>query len=476
MKPTIQIEMISVEDLIPYARNSRTHSDEQIAQIAASIREFGFTNPVLIGADNDIIAGHGRILAARKLGIEEAPCIRLGHLTPEQKRAYVLADNKLALNAGWDEALLRAELEALREDGFELDLIGFSKDELADIFDEGSKPDADPDSVKVEPPKISIAQPGEIYELIGPTGRRHRLLCGDSTRPEDVDRLMNGSRAHLVHTDPPYGVSYESDTLGGIQNDEKRDDDLVATLLLPALREAARVARDDAGFYIWHASTTRRDFEFAMQAAGLQERQYIIWVKPSFVLGRSDYHWQHEPCYYAGKAGQRPKFLGDRKQATVWRVMNAGAGGTVAVANGIRITNGIGAEVYIRSSAPKGKNVRLLRLHSGEALSLTTTSGSDAWEIELDPKSDYIHPTQKPIEIAQRAIRNHCETGDLVLDLFAGSGSTIVAAETLACLGYGMEKDPRFVDAIAGRWLRTFHSGKVVVDGKDKTKTYAPKA
>jgi len=461
MKKTA-IEHLPTKALTPYAKNARTHSPHQIQEICASIEKFGFTNPVLIDADNGIIAGHGRVMAAARLKLKEVPCIRLAHLTEDQKQAYIIADNKLALNAGWNEDLLRSEITELLEKGFDVGLTGFPQDELDALFAIEPETNGDPNGVTgeedEEPEKKPISKPGDVYEFTSADGKRiHRLVVGDSTSKEAVDTLMGTGKAQLVFTDPPYGVSYESTAQGKLQNDEKRDDDLAGKLLAPAIKQASRVAAQDAAFYIWHASTTRRDFEWAMNAAGLEEKQYLVWVKPSLVLGRSDYHWQHEPCYYAQKAGQKARYLGDRAQTTTWELENLQSNDTVSIEKGIRITDGDGNELFIQTKAPKAKKYRLFRMPKGQPIFLTgSIEGTDAWKCQLDPANEYIHPTQKPIGLAQKEIDNHLEENDIVLDLFGGSGSTLVAAETKRTQSRLMELDPKFADRIVRRFLETF--------------------
>ena len=305
----VKIEVIErkIEELIPYARNARTHSDKQIDQIAESIREFGFVNPVLAAEDGTIIAGHGRILAAKTLSMESVPVIELRHLSSKQRQALTLADNKISLNAAWNEELLRAELKDLEDAGYGVSLTGFSTDEFCKLFGlDASEGETEDDEIPpvAEPP---ITKPGDLW-LLG----EHRVLCGSATAASDMTKLMDGKKAALIFTDPPYGVSYEnsSGTFDQIAGDDLREDKLLNELLLPAFRFMVHHSNSDAAFYIWHASQTREDFSFAMRAAGLIERQYIIWAKPGLVLGRSDYHWSHEPCFYAAKQGSSPSFFG----------------------------------------------------------------------------------------------------------------------------------------------------------------------
>lgn len=308
-----QIEHLLVSSLIPYARNSRTHSDEQVSQIAGSIREFGFTNPVLIDADGTIIAGHGRVMAAKKLGLETVPCIRLRHLTPSQVRAYVIADNKLALNAGWDDQMLRSELESLQEDGFNMDLTGFSDEELAELLEpEVVEGETDPDQTP-EVPVEPITKLGDVW-ILG----NHRLMCGDSTNIESAKRLMDGELADLLITDPPYNVAYEGKTEERltIENDSMTNDEF-RQFLRDVYSTANSVMRDGAVFYIWHADSEGYNFRGACVDVEWKVRQCLVWNKNTLVLGRQDYHWKHEPCLYGWKDGAAHYWGNDRSQTTV---------------------------------------------------------------------------------------------------------------------------------------------------------------
>ena len=304
-----QITYKNVSDLIPYARNSRTHSDEQVSQIAASIKEFGFTNPILTDGENGIIAGHGRVLAAMKLSINEVPCIELSGMTDTQKRAYIIADNKLALNAGWDNELLAVEFKELDEAGFDVGLTGFSLDEIADLSpeeipagltDEDYVPDVQPDPVS----KI-----GDVW-LLG----KHRVMCGDSTSIDAVELLMGGSLADQLITDPPYNVAYVGKTKDAmtIQNDSMTDDQF-RQFLRDAFVAADAVMKQGAVFYIWHADSEGYNFRGAAKDSGWTVRQCLIWKKQSMVMGRQDYHWKHEPCLYGWKDGAGHLWATDRK-------------------------------------------------------------------------------------------------------------------------------------------------------------------
>lgn len=308
----MQIETVAVERLIPYARNSRTHSEAQVAQIAASIREFGFTNPVLIDADGGIIAGHGRVMGARALALTEVPCIRLGYLTEAQRRAYVIADNKLAANAGWDEEMLALELRDLIAEGYDVGLTGFELKEidalLADLDatkDGKTDPDAAP-PVQAE----AVSRPGDVWVM-----GRHRIMCGDSTSADQVQKLLGGGAPHLMVTDPPYGVEYDptrtSDNplkAGRVLNDDRAD-----------WREAWALFPGEVA-YVWYASMFSHVVLESLESCGFEHRAMIVWGKERFTLGRGHYHWQHEPAWYVVKKGATGHWNGGRSQATLWLI------------------------------------------------------------------------------------------------------------------------------------------------------------
>jgi hypothetical protein len=312
---SLQVESWPIDRLLPYAANARTHPAEQVAQIAGSIAEFGFNVPCLVDDRGVLIAGHGRILAAKRLGIDQVPVIRLGHLTDAQARAFRLADNRIALNAGWDGALLAAELERLREDGVGLDLLGFAEDELDKLLDGLDEGGASEEEDKVpEPPVQAVTSPGDLWVL-----GQHRLLCGDATTATHVQRLLDRAHPHLMVTDPPYGVEYNpawrneagvsaTARTGRVSNDDRAD-----------WREAWALFGGDVG-YVWHAGIHSRTVADSLEACGLTIRSQIVWAKPRFVLGRGDYHWQHEPCFYAVRKGATGHWQGARDQSTLWTI------------------------------------------------------------------------------------------------------------------------------------------------------------
>ena len=375
-----------VQELIPYVNNSRTHSEEQVNQICASINEFGFTNPLLIDEKGSIIAGHGRLMASKKLGMKKVPCIVLEGLTEAQKKAYIIADNKMALNAGWDEELLKIEIENLKELDFDFELTGFNVDELDDILCLNESEDAEEDDYDIVVPEEPKSKYGQIYKL-----GTHYLMCGDSTKLEDVEKLMGETKVDLLITDPPYNVAYEGKTKDAlkIQNDSM-DNDSFRQFLKDAFATADAVMKPGAVFYIWHADIEGYNFRGACYDNNWKVRQCIIWNKNTMVMGRQDYQWKHEPCLYGWKDGASHLWASDRKQTTV-----------------------------IDFNKPQ---------RNGE------------------------HPTMKPIGLFDYQIKNNTKPGDVVLDLFMGSGTTIMACEQNGRIAYGLELDPKYVDVIINRW------------------------
>lgn len=313
MKTTTQMTLVEIDKLIPYINNARTHSVEQINKLRSSLREFGFINPVIIDKDYGIIAGHGRVLAAKEEGIDKVPCVLVDYLTETQKKAYILADNRMALDAGWDEELLKLEIEALQGEDFDVGLIGFDEKDLADLFktDEEDVKDDDYDlTAALE--KAAFVEKGDVW-VVG----RHRLVCGDATNEEDVVKLMDGKKANLILIDPPYGVSFKSSSGLTIQNDSMKNDEFY-TFLLAAFKNMVAHLEPGGGAYVFHADTEGLNFRKAFIDAGLHLAGCCIWVKNSLVLGRSDYQWQHEPVLYGFLQNGKHKWFSDRKQTTIW--------------------------------------------------------------------------------------------------------------------------------------------------------------
>ena len=401
-----KIEWRSVETLIPYAKNARTHSDEQVAQIAGSIKEFGFNNPVLVDKENSVIAGHGRIMAARKLGMDKVPVVQLGHMTEAQRKAYVLADNRIALNSGWDTGMLSLELQDLKDD-IDLSLLGFDPDELDALLNpiEETEGLTDEDAVPDVPdePKTKL---GDIY-ILG----KHRLMCGDSTSIDDAEKLMDGLLADLVFTDPPYNVDYSgrgANNLGTIKNDNMSAEDF-EQFCRDIFTTYNAIMKPLACIYVCHpdsASAPKIAFEktFAEQ---FKKSSTIIWMKQSAGMGWQDYRAQHEPILYGWKEGKGSHFnAGDRTKTSIWKI------------------------------------------------------GRDA-------QSSYVHPTQKPVCLPEEAIINSSKGSDCVVDLFGGSGSTLIACEKTGRVNRSMELDPKYCDVIVARWEQ-FTGKKAVLSELEK--------
>ena len=382
-----KIEQWPTAKLIPYARNARTHSEDQVAQIAASIAEFGFTNPILAGSDGVIVAGHGRLAAAQKLGLELVPVVVLDHLTPIQRRALVIADNRIAENAGWDWDVLRVELDALRLEGFDLDITGFDADALA----AGDEPDFDDQTDEDAVPEVTetpISRPGDVW-IMG----QHRLLCGDATVAESYDRLMQGNAADMVFTDPPYNVNYANSAKDKMRGKDRAilNDNLGAgfyDFLLAALTPT--VAHCRGAIYVAMSSSELDTLQSAFRAAGGHWSTFIIWAKNTFTLGRADYQRQYEPILYGWPEGATRHWCGDRDQGDIWNIKK--------------------------------------------------------------PQKNDLHPTMKPVELVERAIRNSSRPGNVVLDPFGGSGTTLIAAEKSGRSARLIELDPKYVDVIVRRW------------------------
>ena len=387
MKTTTDMQLVPLEKLVPYVNNARTHSPEQVTKLRSSLREFGFINPVIIDRECSVIAGHGRILAAKEEGITEVPCVFVDYLTEAQKKAYILADNRMALDAGWDEELLRIEIESLQGVDFDVSLTGFGEDEIADLFaseEEKAAKDDDFDlSAALE--KASFVERGDIW-----TVGRHRLMCGDATNADDVAKLMDGKKANLIMTDPPYGVSFKSSDGLTIQNDSMKDEEFY-TFLLSAFRCMAEHLENGGSAYVFHADTEGLNFRKAFIDAGFHLAGVCIWVKNSLVLGRSDYQWQHEPVLFGWKKGGKHSWYSDRSQTTIWN--------------------------YDK------------------------------------PKRNKNHPTSKPLDLLGCPICNSSQENAVVIDTFGGSGSTMMACEQLNRICCTMELDEKYASVILRRYV-----------------------
>lgn len=371
----LKVEYRKVADLIPYARNARTHSDEQVSRIAGSIQEFGWTNPILVDGTNGILAGHGRLAAARKLGMSEVPVIELAGLSKTQKRAYILADNKLALDAGWDDELLKVELEELKLEGVELDHIGFSSEELDDLLTVDDSDDSDEPDIP-EPKPDPVSKRGDVWTL-----GVHRVMCGDSCSATDISKLVGGGRVNLYLTDPPYNVAYEGKTKDAltIENDSM-EDGAFRQFLVDAFSMADTVLEPGGVFYIWHADSEGYNFRGACRDVGWKVRECLIWNKNAFVLGRQDYQWKHEPCLYGWKDGASHEWYSDRSQTTVIdcdRPMRNGDHPTMKPVELFRY--------LMENSTKKGDSVLDSFGGSGTTLVAAEQTGRIAYLMELDP-------------------------------------------------------------------------------------------
>lgn len=421
MNTTTTLVMRPVSVLVPYAQNARQHSDEQVLQLRASLRAFGFVAPLLIDTQDNVLAGHGRLLAAKAEGLLDVPCVLVEHLTETQRRAYILADNRLAEQASWDAELVSLELQGLREAGFDLTLTGFDK---SDILLEESSDVVEDDTFDPTPPREPKAQRGQVYQL-----GRHRLMCGDATVPEDVATLMGGATADLLLTDPPYNVGIVSQTEAAltILNDDFKDPDDFCAFLKRAFSAALPVLEPGAGFYIWHADgASGWAFRDSCRAVGLQVRQCLVWVKQGATLGRQDYHWQHEPCLH-GQA--QPEDLPG---------MDRGDG-----------------EDFDHEACLYGWKDG--RPH------LWTSDRKQTTVLMFDrPTRSAEHPTMKPIKLLAYQICNSTRPGARVADFFGGSGSTLMASEQTGRVAYLIELDPGYVDVIIARW-ETYTGEKAVL-------------
>lgn len=401
MKTTTEMKLVPISKLVPYANNARTHSPTQVNKLRSSLREFGFINPIIIDRDYGVIAGHGRILAAKEECITEVPCVFADHLTEAQKKAYIIADNRMAMDAGWDEELLRVEIEALQAENFDPLLTGFDEKELSKLFDDGLNAKEDDFDVEAELQKPSFSKPGDVWTL-----GRHRLVCGDSTKADTYEVLLGDTKANLIITDPPYNVNYEG-SAGKIKNDNMASENFYQ-FLLDAFSCMEKALSDDGSIYVFHADTEGLNFRKAFAEAGFYLSGCCIWKKQSLVLGRSPYHWQHEPVLYGWKKKGKHQWYTGRKESTIW---------------------------------------------------------------EFDkPKKNGDHPTMKPIPLLAYPIMNSSMSNAVVLDPFGGSGSTLIACEQTDRICRTIELDEKFCDVIVRRYIEQVGSEEnvsVLRDGKE---------
>lgn len=400
---TKRFEEVSIEKLVPYARNARTHSKEQIAQLRASLREFGFVSPAVIDADYNILVGHGRVQAAREEGYQTIPCVFAEDLTEAQKRAYILADNQLALNAGWDEEMLSVELADLQENAFDLSVLGFAENDLEKLLNGESESDAKDDDFDLSSAleQAAFVETGDVW-IVG----KHRLVCGDATSKEDVAKLMDGKKANMLLTDPPYGVSFKSSSGLTIKNDSMKNEEFYNFLKASFDAVVDHMEKGGVG-YVFHADTEGLNFRKAFVDAGFHLAGCCIWVKDSLVLGRSDYQWQHEPVLYGFLQNGSHPWFSDRKQTTIWNFKK--------------------------------------------------------------PKRNENHPTSKPLDLLGYPIGNSTQENAIVVDTFGGSGSTMMACEQLNRVCYMMELDPKYASVILRRYVEDTGDEEnvfVIRDGK----------
>ena len=406
MRSTSRFEQVQIDRLVPFARNARTHSKEQILQLRSSLREFGFVNPVVVDKDLNIISGHGRVAAAKAEGLTEVPCVFAEHLTDAQKRAYILADNRLALSAGWDEELLALEFGELKDLGFDLELTGFDAKEIEKLFaGDGDDVQDDDFDLTVALEEAAIVLPGDVWSL-----GRHRLICGDATDAATVKKLMAGRKANLVLTDPPYNVAFESASGLKIKNDSMKAEQFYE-FLLSAFRNLADNLESGGSAYIFHADTEGENFRRAFREAGFHLSGTCIWVKDSFVMGRSPYQWQHEPILYGWLKTGTHKWYAGRSEATIWNFAK--------------------------------------------------------------PKRNADHPTSKPLDLLAYPIRNSSQANGIVLDTFGGSGSTLIACEQADRICHMLELDEKYASVILRRYAEFKQNGGADITCERDGRTFA---
>lgn len=434
-----RIELWKTERLVPLERNPRTHSEQQIGEIAASMREFGFLWPIMVnGETRRIVAGNGRYQAALQLGLTVVPVVEERHLTPIQRRAFIIADNKIAMNAGWAEEILAEELPALRDAGIDLGLTGFSDAELEEILSSVAGPAGEEELPVPDPPEVPVSRLGDLWHL-----GNHRVLCGDATRLADLERVLEGARAEAVWTDPPYNVAYES-AAGSIQNDAMSDEDFAA-FLGAAFRALVSVMRPGAPIYVAHSDTGGYTFRRSFIEAGFKLASCLIWRKNALVLSRGDYHWQHEPILYGWKPGAAHRWLGARDKTTI-------------VEFAAPPFQQVGEQEW---QIALGETTLIVR---GENLTVEPARGTVFFEDK--PTASVEHPTMKPVRLVARMLANSARRGAVVLDPFGGSGSTLMACEALGLRARLVELDPRFVDVIVCRWQQAT-GGTATLEGRE---------
>jgi DNA modification methylase len=441
----ISVKQVDIGAINPAPYNPRQIKPEQLAHLEKSITEFGFVDPLIVNQDGTLIGGHQRLKAAKRIGLKKVPVVYVD-LDKTREKALNVALNKIS--GEWDEPQLARILEELDADGYDVRLTGFDPAEMDKLFKKLAEEEPEADE-NLEPPANPITKMGDLYQI-----GEHRLLCGDATNPEHLERLMMGRAAHAVFTDPPYGVAYRGTAdFGVLKGDKPTTDESFVEFLAAAFSNMTNATDDEGAFYIWHDPTTREQFIEAMKIAGLEERQYLIWVKEQFSgLGMDDYRTDFEPCFYAQKVGHEPRWAAGRAEASVWRITRAEEEGVaVSLANGLQLV-APDEEIYVGPDKPKRKNVRRMRIEDGDTILIAGNRGDGTvWVAHRGNRSAYVHPTQKPVSLGVRAIRNSTKRGQIVLDVFAGSGSTLEAAHETGRTAYCMEIDPKYCDVITAR-------------------------
>jgi len=459
-------ELVDPISLVGNPKNPNSHPKEQIELLAKIIKSQGWRAPITVSNRSGfVVRGHGRLAAALLLKTNLVPVDRQDYESEAAEYADLIADNRLAELSIIEDEKIAEILKDIRNFDFDTSLTGYSEEEIQSFFDninDNIQENDQIDSIE-EPKKIAMSKSGDLW-ILGD----HRVLCGDATNREDVERLMDGEKAHLCHTDPPYGVNYKSKSskFEVIKNDDLDSESLLNRLIVPAFKNLYDFSFDNAVFYIWHASSTRKFFDFALETVGFEENQYLIWVKNAFVFGRADYHWAHEPCYYCSKKKSTKRYFGDRKQQTVWRAVYRGDGQKAyTIGKATQIVSDDGKTLNVVPEIPKDTKIKKIHLKDGDNILLSqTSSSSTVWEISRE--IDIEHPTQKPVEIPARAIQNSSLEGETVLDLFGGSGSTLIAAEILGRKARLMEIDPQYVDVIVRRYSRLKDDAFCIRNGK----------
>ncbi len=464
INPQLEPFLRPVNELKPHPRNPMAHDEDQLTRLEALFKRYGIQLPIVALEDGTIIAGHARVEVCKRLNWpaiptltfatadEAAEWVQDADAVADMAEGFMVADNQVARLGKWRNELLQEIVHAQEALGVNIaEALAFTADDLAKRFKEVAT-ERVADSEIPDKPKKPTTRIGDLWTL-----GEHLVLCADSTLKKNVDRLFDGQLAQAIITDPPYGVSYtgscdkQHDPLPG---DELRNDEL-ANFLQRAFKWALRYAKPDAAFYIWHSSNRREDFVAALHTAGLQERQYLVWVKDRATLTAAHYQYGYEPIFYAARAGETPAFYGDRAQPTVWRIAYHTNEGDLAVAleNGLKISTGDGIGLFIRPNAPKNHKIRLVRLEEDQAILLAHPgSDVDAWQIKRDAAATYQHPTQKPVALAERAILNSTQADDIVYDAFGGAGFTLLAAERNGRRARICEIDPGYVDVMVDRW------------------------